>query len=119
MVQLALSFEAKCSISVDRVQWFHAQADMWRWQEELEILEEKFRRTVRSFDRMEFVWNELACIHTKRGYIAYAHKKSAMYRDMAKDCRERFKTAGGTWPGAGTSLTEHIHRVREQLGHSN
>jgi len=93
---------------IDRVQWFRAQADMWRWQEELEILEEEFRRTARAFDRMAFVWKELAGKHTRRGYVAYAHEKSAMYRDMAKECKDKFEAAGGTWPETGTSLTDHI-----------
>ena len=84
---------------------------MWCWQGELEILEEEFRPTVHLFKQMAFVWNELAGRHTKRGYVTHAHEKLAMYRDMAKDCRERFKTAGGTWPEAGTSLTDHIRRA--------
>jgi hypothetical protein len=44
----------------DRVQWFRAQADMERWQEEVEILEEEFRRAIRGFEKMEQVWSSLA-----------------------------------------------------------
>jgi len=106
-------------ILVDRVQWFRAQADMWRWQEELEILEEEFRRTARAFDRMAFVWKELARRHTRKGYVAYAHEKSAMYRYMAKECKEKFEAAGGTWPETGTSLTDHIRSAREKIGLSS
>ncbi|KIM86495.1 hypothetical protein PILCRDRAFT_86628 [Piloderma croceum F 1598] len=88
----------------------------WTKEKELEILEEEFCRTACAFDQMAFVWKELAGRHTRRGYMAYAHEKSAMYRDMAKECKDKFKAAGGTWPETGTSLTDHIHRARKNLG---
>ncbi|KDR71018.1 hypothetical protein GALMADRAFT_15660, partial [Galerina marginata CBS 339.88] len=44
----------------DRVQWFRAKADMERWQEEVEILTQEFRRAIRGFEKMDQVWSSLA-----------------------------------------------------------
>ena len=66
-------------------------------------MEEEFCRTARAFDRMAFVWKELAGRHTRRGY-------------MAKECKDKSKAAGGTGPEKGTSLTDHIHRAQKNLG---
>jgi len=102
-------------ITVDRVQWFRAYADMWRWQEEVETLEAEFRRTTRSFERMAIVWKALAEKHSQRGYAAYAHEKSSMYRKMAEVCRAKYKAAGGTWPEPGVSLSDHIRQNRPEM----
>ena len=58
------------------------------------------------------MWKELAGKHTKCEYVVYAHEKSAMYQDMAKDCRERFKTVGDTWSNPWTSLADHILKAQ-------
>jgi hypothetical protein len=78
--------------TANRVKWFHACAACDRAREEVEILEEEFRRAHRSFERMAEVWTELAG-RTKddKGKAAYGHKQSAMYRQLALDCNEAFQ----------------------------
>jgi hypothetical protein len=58
----------------------------------VEILEEEFRRAHRSFERMAEVWTELAgCIKDDKGKTAYGHKQSAMYHQLALNCKEAFQ----------------------------
>jgi hypothetical protein len=86
---------------------------MERWEEEIEILEEEFRRTVRSFEHMAEAWGVLAMTpNAAVGYSAYAFEHSQMYRDMAEDCRRKFGAAGGTWAEACT-LSDLISRQRQ------
>jgi len=86
---------------------------MQRWQEEVEILEEEFRRTIRSFERMGEIWTALGERSTKQGYAAFAFQKAAMYLDMATDGREKFSIAGGEWPLQ--LLSQHIYSQRLKL----
>ena len=96
------------AIIVDRVQWFRDRAQMQCWEEEVEILEEEFCRTIRSFDRMAEMWTQLANTPiTAMGYAPYTFRHAQMYHDMAEDCRRKFKAAGGTWPDT-CSLSELI-----------
>jgi hypothetical protein len=86
-------------IKVDRVQWFRDRAKMQRWEEELEILQAEFRRTIRSFERMGEVWTQLAKLSGfPIGYASYAFKQSQIYHEMADNCIGKFKAVGGTWP---------------------
>jgi hypothetical protein len=64
---------------------------------------------------MAVVWKELAGQHTKPGYVAYTHQKSAMYEDMARECKGKFMAAKGTWPEEGMSLSDHIRRTQDKL----
>jgi len=107
----------------DRVQWFRAQADMERWQEEVEILEEEFRRAIRGFEKMEQVWSSLAMSigsesadffdsRVAKGKMAYGKKKAAMYGRMAKEARMVFHSIGATYPPEGVSLGDHIRSQR-------
>ncbi|KIJ36974.1 hypothetical protein M422DRAFT_260624 [Sphaerobolus stellatus SS14] len=65
-----------------------AKANKDRWEEEIDILEEEFQRTKRSFARMEQVWKALAhvCDHTAEGWgkHAYAHQQVGMYQLLNK-----------------------------------
>jgi hypothetical protein len=112
----------------DRVQWFRAQADsdMERWQEEVEILEEEFRRAIRGFEKMEQVWSSLAMSkgpdseaaesdfdsRVAKGKMAYGKKKAAMYGRMAKEAHMVFLSIGATYPPEGVSLGDHIRSQR-------
>ncbi|KAK7021435.1 hypothetical protein R3P38DRAFT_2435965, partial [Favolaschia claudopus] len=51
--------EEQAQMSLD-VQWFRARADMERWQEEVEILAQEFRRSIKGFTKMRDVWTSLA-----------------------------------------------------------
>ncbi|KAJ7094336.1 hypothetical protein C8R44DRAFT_749527 [Mycena epipterygia] len=91
------------------VQWHRACADMERWQEEVEILSQEFRRAIQGFTKMEAVWTTLAQDHSNDpGKQAYALKTANMYRQMCKDAEKKFADVGGTWPSAGVSLAQHI-----------
>jgi len=75
-------------------------------------LEEEFRRTIRSFDRMAEVWTLLAkAPDMAMGYSAYAFKQGQMYSEMAEDCRGKFAAVDGTWPDEFT-LSELISQQR-------
>lgn len=43
-----------------KVQWFRAQADMMRWVEEAELLEEEYRRLIRACAMMGDVWASIS-----------------------------------------------------------
>ncbi|KAJ7587732.1 hypothetical protein C8J56DRAFT_1050966 [Mycena floridula] len=73
----------------DSVQWFRAEAEMERWQEQLEIKQAEFLRCIDSFKMMSRNWNLIA-EHSERGARAYARQKSAMY----SQCRDQFGAAG-------------------------
>ncbi|KAJ7588670.1 hypothetical protein C8J56DRAFT_1077886, partial [Mycena floridula] len=77
----------------DSVQWFRAEAEMERWQEQLEIKQAEFLRCIDSFKMMSRNWNLIA-EHSERGARAYARQKSAMYSQMERQCRDQFGAAG-------------------------
>jgi hypothetical protein len=102
-------------LSGNSVQWHRAKALAERWEEELETVEEEFRRTARGFDRMGEVWAMLGTSHTG-GHQAYAMQKSSAYHRMAEEAKDRFAAAGGTWPDEGKSLFDHVLCLREKRG---
>jgi hypothetical protein len=77
------------------VKWFRERAERDRFQEEVQILEAEFERTITSHGRMAEVWSELAsrCSESKPGAAAYAHKKVGMYHQLQCDCKLAYKTA--------------------------
>ncbi|KAJ6617254.1 hypothetical protein B0H10DRAFT_1948492 [Mycena sp. CBHHK59/15] len=78
----------------DRVQWFRAEADMQRWQEQGEQKLGELLRTNRSFTKMQWVWTELAASNDCPGHKAYAKQKAAMYGRRAFEAQEYVKSAG-------------------------
>ncbi len=52
-------------LTAEKVQWFRAQADTERWVEEVDLLEEEFRRLIRSCNKMGAVWLELAEVYLR------------------------------------------------------
>jgi len=79
---------------VDRVKWFRDRAACQRSREEKEILEEEFKRTIRSFEHYEEVWKELGqkeCSQT--GQAVYTFQTAAMFAQLAAGCKEAFKKA--------------------------
>lgn len=58
----------------DRVQWFRAEAEMYRRLEQLEIEHADFERTLRHFQIMMTVWNHLAAMQDSPSSKAYAIK---------------------------------------------
>ncbi|KIJ90719.1 hypothetical protein K443DRAFT_126434, partial [Laccaria amethystina LaAM-08-1] len=80
----------------DRVQWFRAEAEMERWQEEWERKQAEFMRCIRSYDKMSDVWAELSKSSPSQGHAAYARKKSAMFSRMKQIAQAKFNSAGYT-----------------------
>lgn len=78
----------------DRVQWFRAEAEMQRWQEQGEQKIAELLRTTRSFKRMEQTWTMLAATNVLLGHQAYARQKAAMYRTRASKAQELVAAAG-------------------------
>ncbi|KAJ7732066.1 hypothetical protein DFH07DRAFT_755417 [Mycena maculata] len=105
--------QAEYVLDSAQVQWHRARADMERWQEEVEILAQEFRRAIQGFNKMGTVWTALAHDHEEEpGKKAYALKVASMYQEMGKDAQEKFAKVGGTWPRAGVSLAQHIKSER-------
>ncbi|THU99897.1 hypothetical protein K435DRAFT_658099 [Dendrothele bispora CBS 962.96] len=78
----------------DRVQWFRAEAEMYRWMEEFELKHAEFERTISHFRAMSSAWKSLAGTNDIPGYIASARRKSAMFTDLAEDALIRFRKVG-------------------------
>ena len=60
-----------------RVYWFRTHATSERWTEELKLVEEEMKRTVRFFDYYYNIWIQRAEVHERNGALAsasYAHK---------------------------------------------
>ncbi|KAF8074505.1 hypothetical protein FPV67DRAFT_1725303 [Lyophyllum atratum] len=103
----------------DRVQWFRAEAEMQRWQEEWEVKQAEFMRCIRTFKMMSDVWSKLASTisASSPGHVAYAKKKSAMYREMELFARKKFISVGyGDRLSADSgTLVDHVLRDREKF----
>lgn len=83
-------------VSGERVQWFRAEADMQRWQEQVEQKLAELLRTTRSFDKMRETWAALSLTPPSNlpGHIAYAKKKASMYETMESNCKKKLEGAG-------------------------
>jgi hypothetical protein len=85
---------ANVRLSGDCVQWFRAEAEMQRWQEEWERKQAEFMRCIRSFGKMSDVWAELSKSSPSNGHASYAQKKSAMFARMRRVAQAKFDSAG-------------------------
>ena len=74
---------------MDRVKWFRARAARDRAKEEVEILQQEFLRTIRSFQKISTVWHEIAGREDK-GRAAYGYQQSVMYGSLAKNCEDSY-----------------------------
>jgi predicted RNA-binding Zn ribbon-like protein len=83
-------------ISGERVQWFHAEAEMQRWQEQVEQKLAELLRTIQSFNKMKETWTALSLTQPSNlpGHIAYAKKKTSMYESMESNCKKKLEGAG-------------------------
>lgn len=87
------------SIAGNRVQWFHAEAEMLWWQEHYEIKQAEFLRVLQSFTAQKNAWLKAAeMIHSnissKPGYVTYAWEQAAMLDDMTERTWQCFMKAG-------------------------
>jgi len=78
----------------DRVQWFRAEAEMQRWQEQLEAKQADFLRCIQFYKKMSEVWAQLATSSDTAGRAAYTRRTSAMYDAMAQSAKALFISAG-------------------------
>ncbi|KAF9559482.1 hypothetical protein CPC08DRAFT_723823 [Agrocybe pediades] len=79
----------------DSVQWFRAEAEMRRWQEEHEIVQAQFLRCIRAFHTMSAVWFRMSeDTTTSFGHQCYARKMAARYSNLEIDARGKFASAG-------------------------
>ncbi|KAJ3539948.1 hypothetical protein NMY22_g4499 [Coprinellus aureogranulatus] len=114
-----------------KVHWFRTRADMMRWVEEVEILEQEFRRFITGTEKMAEFWgsvkpstsvsgeeegeNHFLKDGSTLGHMVYARQKMAMYHRMALDGKIAFLELGGTWPSSGESLAMHVAERRPSL----
>jgi hypothetical protein len=96
----------------DSVQWHRAWALVERWDEDVETIEEEFRRTIRSFHKMSQIWLALGQRFELGGHRAYALEKSATRSRMAREGETLFEMAGGRWPAEGETLINYIKQLR-------
>ncbi|KAJ7697398.1 hypothetical protein B0H17DRAFT_1130376 [Mycena rosella] len=77
----------------DRVQWFRAEAEMQRWQEQLEAKLAELRTTIRSFAAYKIAWAKMADLQASSdiGHIAYAKQKSWMFGERETLGREALR----------------------------
>ncbi|KAK0473337.1 hypothetical protein IW261DRAFT_1569751 [Armillaria novae-zelandiae] len=91
---LDASAEEEWIMEVKRVKWMHDHADLDRWTEEVELLEEERQRVEVSHRRTADAWVQMAkCSDIQTGAAAYAYKVSDVYVKLANDCIERWNKA--------------------------
>ncbi|KAF7372731.1 CxC2 domain-containing protein [Mycena sanguinolenta] len=82
-----------------RVEWSRAKARKTRWQEEVELLQEEMRRTLRYLE-WQAVWWEArlearptASPHLKTALCAYASKQAWLHRRVAAHFKSQWETS--------------------------
>ena len=102
------------SITVDRVQWFRARADLACVNEEINKLHAEFKRLILGFSNMSRAWQGTAANPLlSRGSQAYALKKAGMFNTLSQQCASVFaavrKDHTEKWDYSKVSLHEsHI-----------
>ncbi|KAJ7305423.1 hypothetical protein DFH08DRAFT_825113 [Mycena albidolilacea] len=101
----------------DRVQWFRAEAEMQRWQEQGEQKLAELLRTNHSFLKMEDTWTALALqnAQTKPEHSAYAKQKAVMYRKRAEMAQALILGVGygGDLLASDASLVQRVQEERD------
>ncbi|KAJ6629996.1 hypothetical protein B0H10DRAFT_2208147 [Mycena sp. CBHHK59/15] len=80
-----------------RVQWFRAEAEMYRWLEQYERKHAELWHVIERFGRDSAVWAGLADREQKKkgvhGAVSFARMQAAMYRQLQHNTRVIFKSA--------------------------
>ncbi|KAF8179980.1 hypothetical protein K438DRAFT_1768634 [Mycena galopus ATCC 62051] len=81
----------------NRVQWFRAEVEMYRWLEQYECKHAELMRVIERFRRDSEVWSGLAdreeqC-HGVNGAVTFGRMQAAMYRRLENNARVIFKSA--------------------------
>ncbi|THG98302.1 hypothetical protein EW026_g3863 [Hermanssonia centrifuga] len=74
-----------------RVHWFRTSALKERWYEQILLVQEEMRRTVRFFKYYEDDWTVAAESSKCRGRAAYARKQAYRYSRLIAGCRRDWK----------------------------
>ncbi|KAJ7939058.1 hypothetical protein B0H13DRAFT_1851231 [Mycena leptocephala] len=101
----------------DRVQWFRAEAEMQRWQEQWEQKLVELLRTARSFSRMQAVWTQLSKNQPqgRPGARAYALQKAAMYEKRWIQAHKNLRNLGfGHLLGEAANVIEFVEQERKK-----
>ncbi|KAJ3834035.1 hypothetical protein F5878DRAFT_665121 [Lentinula raphanica] len=78
----------------DSVQWFRAEADMERWQEQVEIKHAEFLRLIASFTKHRDAWDILATRSSPLpGHRAYALERRTMFENLRIDAQDKFRNS--------------------------
>ncbi|KAJ7462394.1 hypothetical protein FB451DRAFT_1404202 [Mycena latifolia] len=76
----------------DRVQWFRAEAEMYRWLEAYERKHAELFRVIARFRRNSVVWTGHADGEQENGAVCFAQMQAAMYRRLQHNAEEIFKS---------------------------
>lgn len=110
-----------------RVEWAKARARMYRWQEELLIVQEEMRRVIAYHMWKAAWWQERASLRSYgdltilSGLSGYAHKQAAICSRMAEQCAlhwlPRLKCRGVTplWAADYDSLLSQVQGCRADV----
>ncbi|KAJ3982182.1 hypothetical protein F5890DRAFT_1476343 [Lentinula detonsa] len=75
----------------NRVQWFRAEADFERWQEQIEIKHAEFQRVIASFTYYRDAWMRLSSQYSLTpGHRAYAREHSDMFESLRMDAEAKY-----------------------------
>ena len=80
--------------AVNRVHWIRARAQKQRWKEEFILTGYEMQWTVRYFLHQASIWEDRGIVSEHEGHAgaaAYAHRKVAMWRNVAIAAESRFK----------------------------
>ncbi|KAJ3994816.1 hypothetical protein F5050DRAFT_1809260 [Lentinula boryana] len=79
----------------NRVQWFRAEADFERWQEQIEIKHADFQRVIASFTYYRDAWMRLSSQNSLTpGHCAYAREHSDMFESLRMDAQAKYDHCG-------------------------
>jgi hypothetical protein len=73
------------SHSGDRVHWFRAEAELYRWLEQLELKHADFERSIQAFGKTEEMWTAVARTERDRGrlgHAAFAGRQAKIYNGL-------------------------------------
>ncbi|KAJ7018652.1 hypothetical protein C8F04DRAFT_1198692 [Mycena alexandri] len=97
----------------DRVQWFRAEAEMQRWQEEVEAKLAELRTTFRSFALYKEAWTKMANCQDASdiGHIAYAKQKAEMFRRREEEGRDALRRTAPKYASLAADDTDLVEFV--------
>ncbi|KAJ7042737.1 hypothetical protein C8F04DRAFT_1251555 [Mycena alexandri] len=95
----------------EKVQWFRAEAEMYRWLEQYERKHAELMRVIERYRRNSVVWTGLGDREQQasgglNGAVTYAQMQAAMYKRLAHNAQVIFKAADSgahhDWVSAAT-----------------